>query len=40
MKALIESATTTEELDKYSADVPAELQQDFQDKYMTLLDAK
>jgi hypothetical protein len=40
IKALIESATTTEELDKYSADVPAELQQDFQEKYMTILDAK
>jgi hypothetical protein len=40
IKALIESATTTEELDKYSADVPAELQEMFQEKYMSLLDAK
>jgi len=40
MKALIESATSTIELDGYSADVPAELQEEFQDKYMSLLDAK
>jgi len=40
IKALIESATSTIELDGYSADVPNELQEEFQDKYMSLLDAK
>lgn len=40
IKALIESATTTVELDGYSADVPAELQEMFQDKYMNLLNAQ
>jgi hypothetical protein len=40
IKALIESATSTIELDGYSADVPAELQEEFQDKYMNLLETK